>query len=108
MEKYKTLIETSLSNAENNISNISQEIIDLDGMSGTKTRHFYNNLLNTDDARYLEIGVWKGSSTCSAMYKNKANVICIFQNYPNLIFTCMMEIIRMKVIITRFYIIMIV
>ena len=77
MEKYKTLIETSLSNAENNISNISQEIIDLDGMSGTKTRHFYNNLLNTDDARYLEIGVWKGSSTCSAMYKNKANVICI-------------------------------
>lgn len=77
MEKYKTLIESSLLNAENNISNISQEIIDLDGMSGTKTRHFYNNLLNTDDARYLEIGVWKGSSTCSAMYKNKANIICI-------------------------------
>jgi hypothetical protein len=46
-------------------------------MTGTKTRHFYNNLLNTPDARYLEIGTWKGSSVCSAMYGNKANVLCI-------------------------------
>ena len=49
----------------------------MDGMSGTNTRHFYNNLLNIDDARYLEIGTWKGSSVCSAMCGNKANVICI-------------------------------
>jgi hypothetical protein len=49
----------------------------MEGMSGTKTRHFYNNLLNTEDARYLEIGTWKGSSVCSAMCGNKANVICI-------------------------------
>jgi hypothetical protein len=70
-------IKISFCNAENNISKITDDIINMEGMSGTKTRHFYNNLLNTEDARYLEIGVWKGSSTCSAMYKNKANVICI-------------------------------
>jgi hypothetical protein len=46
-------------------------------MSGTKTRHFYNNLLEISDARYLEIGTWKGSSVCSAMCGNKAKVICI-------------------------------
>ncbi len=46
-------------------------------MSGTKTRHFYNNLLNTENARYLEIGTWKGSSVCSAMCENKATVVCI-------------------------------
>ena len=46
-------------------------------MSGIKTRHFYNNLLNTEDARYLEIGTWKGSSVCSAMCNNKAKVVCI-------------------------------
>jgi hypothetical protein len=46
-------------------------------MSGKLTRHFYNNLLNTEDARYLEIGTWKGSSVCSAMCGNKAKVICI-------------------------------
>lgn len=77
MEFYKTHIETSFENAENNISKITSDILNLDGMSGTKTRHFYNNLLNTEDARYLEIGTWKGSSVCSAMCGNKAKVICI-------------------------------
>lgn len=80
IEKYKNLIELSLNNANNNISKINDDIINLDGMSGLKTRHFYNNLLNIDDARYLEIGVWKGSSVCSAMYNNNANIICI-DNY---------------------------
>jgi len=49
----------------------------MEGMSGTKTRHFYNNLLNTENARYLEIGTWKGSSVCAAMCNNKAKVVCI-------------------------------
>ena len=77
MEIYKTLIDTAFQNAENNISKITSDIISMEGMTGTKTRHFYNNLLNTKDARYLEIGTWKGSSVCSAMCNNKANVICI-------------------------------
>lgn len=77
METYKDLIDKAFQNAENHISKITNDIITMDGMSGTKTRHFYNNLLNTDDARYLEIGTWKGSSVCSAMCKNKAKVICI-------------------------------
>jgi hypothetical protein len=77
MEKYKNLIETAFQNAENNISKITDDIINMQGMTGTKTRHFYNNLLNTDDARYLEIGTWKGSSVCSAMCNNKAKVVCI-------------------------------
>jgi hypothetical protein len=76
-EKYKTLIETAFKNAENGISKITDEIIQMDGMSGTYTRHFYNNLLSTEDARYLEIGTWKGSSVCSAMCNNKATVVCI-------------------------------
>ena len=77
METYKSLIEISFYNAENNISKITDDIINMAGMSGTKTRHFYNNLLNIEDARYLEIGTWKGSSVCSAMFENKATVVCI-------------------------------
>jgi len=77
VETYKTLIETAFQNAENNISKITNDIINMEGMSGIKTRHFYNNLLNTEDARYLEIGTWKGSSVCSAMCGNKAKVTCI-------------------------------
>jgi len=77
METYKVLIDTAFQNAENNISKITDDIINMDGMTGTKTRHFYNNLLNTEDARYLEIGTWKGSSVCSAMCNNEAKIVCI-------------------------------
>lgn len=77
MELYKNIIIKALDNAENNISKITNHIIAMEGMTGTKTRHFYNNLLNFNDARYLEIGTWKGSSVCSAMCKNSATVLCI-------------------------------
>jgi len=77
MEKYKILIETAFENAENHISKITDDIIHMEGMTGTKTRHFYNNLLNMEDVRYLEIGSWKGSSICSAIYGNKTKSICI-------------------------------
>lgn len=59
MERYKQIIENAFENAEKNISKINDEILHIDGMSGKKTRHFYNNLLNIEDARYLEIGTWK-------------------------------------------------
>ena len=77
MEFYINHVETAFKNAENNVSKIDEEIIKIQGMTGLKTRHFYNNLLNIDDARYLEIGTWKGSSVCSAMCGNKSKVICI-------------------------------
>lgn len=75
--ELKQHVETSFENAEKGKSKITNEILNMEGMSGKKTRHFYNNLLNKDDARYLEIGTWKGSSVCSAMCGNKAKVICI-------------------------------
>jgi hypothetical protein len=74
---YRTLIQNAVQNAELGISKITTDIIKLDGMTGTKTRHFYNNMLTLEDTRYLEIGTWKGSSVCSAMCGNKAKVVCI-------------------------------
>ena len=70
-------IEKSFENAENGLSKITNEILHMDGMTGKKTRHFYNNLMNRKDTRYLEIGTWKGSSICSAMCGNNAKIICI-------------------------------
>ena len=52
-------------------SNLTPEVLALDGISGQKTRHFYNNLCNYTDVRYLEIGVWKGAGICSAMSGNR-------------------------------------
>jgi len=77
VEFYKNIIDVSFYNAENYSSKIDDYIIEMDGMTGTKTRHFYNNLLNFSDARYLEVGTWKGSSVCSAMCSNQAKVVCI-------------------------------
>lgn len=77
LKTYKRLVKTAFENAERGFSRITEDIIRMEGLSGTKTRHFYNNLLNTPDARYLEIGTWKGSSVCSAMCANRAKVVCI-------------------------------
>ena len=73
----KEHVENAFENAEKGKSMVRDEILFMDGMSGKKTRHFYNNLLDMEDARYLEIGTWKGSSVCSAMCGNKAKVVCI-------------------------------
>jgi len=56
-------------------SKITKDILSMEGMTGKKTRHFYNNICNINDARYLEIGTWKGSSICSAMCGNE--MICL-------------------------------
>lgn len=77
IEELKQHIIISFQNAEEEKSKITDDIIGLEGMTGTLTRHFYNNLLNMPDARYLEIGTWKGSSVCSAMCGNTAKVVCI-------------------------------
>lgn len=75
---YISIVELALKNAEQNVSKLTEDgTLSIKGMSGRKTRHFYNNLLNFEDARYLEIGTYIGSSVCSAMCGNKATVVCI-------------------------------
>jgi Methyltransferase domain len=73
----KQQVENAFEKAEKGESKLVDRILRMEGMTGKKTRHFYNNLLDMEDARYLEIGTWKGSSVCSAMYRNKATVVCI-------------------------------
>lgn len=70
-------IKKSLEKANSCQSKITKEILDLNGMTGKKTRHFYNNICSMDDARYLEIGTWKGSSVCAAMCGNQMSCVCI-------------------------------
>ncbi len=55
-------------------SKLSEEVFALEGMSGYKTRVFYNELCSLEfegrPTQYLEVGAWKGSTLCSALYKN--------------------------------------
>ena len=41
MEPYINHVKNSFMNAEQGISKVNQEILDIDGMSGQKTRHLY-------------------------------------------------------------------
>jgi hypothetical protein len=75
--EFKQAIDLAFDCALMEESSITEEIMEMKGMSGRQTRHFYNALLKMDDARYLEIGTWMGSSVCSAMCGNKATVVCI-------------------------------
>ena len=50
----------------------------MEGASGKKYRYFINNLVESiDDARYLEVGTWAGSTACSALYGNTVKTICV-------------------------------
>jgi hypothetical protein len=69
-------IDSCFDKADANFSRLPDEILNMDGMSGVKTRHLYNNLLCYPDVRYLEIGVWAGSSTLSALFGND-HVQCV-------------------------------
>lgn len=77
MSKLVKHIKESLKKTDLCRSNITVDILKMEGMSGKKTRHFYNNICSMEDARYLEIGTWKGSSICAAMCGNQMRCVCI-------------------------------
>jgi hypothetical protein len=77
LDFLKNHIEKCINNAFSNKSKLDYNILNIDGLSGYKTRHFYNNVCNLDNINYVEIGTWKGSSIISALYKNKVKATCI-------------------------------
>lgn len=74
---FRKHIIHSFNNATNNISKITPEIISISNMIGVKKLHFFNNLLEMDGSRYLQLGGWKGVMICSAMYNNTSYITCI-------------------------------
>ncbi len=57
---------------------ITQEILEIGGMSGRKYRYFINNLIESmENPAYLEIGVWAGSTLCSAIFGNRVTATAI-------------------------------
>lgn len=68
-------VESSIDNAEKHISKLPKQVIELEGMSSPKVRHFLNNICSRDGTRYLEVGVWKGSTFISALYGNESSIV---------------------------------
>ena len=66
-------VQQSILWAENHNSKLSPEILNIEGQSSYKIRHFLNNLMEFPDINYLEIGLLKGSTFISSLYKNYVN-----------------------------------
>ena len=58
----------SINDAEDNTSNFTGHGIE--GFSSDRVRHFLNNLCSYEDTKYLEVGVYKGSTFCAAIQNN--------------------------------------
>ena len=71
-------VRTAFERAMVNDGKIADAVLDLPGMSGRKYRRFINNLIELVSApRYLEIGVWQGSTFCSAIFENEVTATAI-------------------------------
>ena len=77
MDYFKLLVNNALIRADNNMSKLNDELLNAYGMSGKKTRHFYNNLLSYENIKLLEIGAYTGISTSSIMYNNEGKIVVI-------------------------------
>lgn len=70
-ETLITHIEDSLHKVESGITKLPQQVFDMVGMTGRKTRMFLNHLCDVSEPiNYMEIGVWKGSSAAASVYGN--------------------------------------
>jgi predicted O-methyltransferase YrrM len=71
-------VRHALAAASMGLSDMDPTVLDIRGMSGRKYRMFINNLIRgMDDARYLEVGTWAGSTLCSAISGNSVRAIAI-------------------------------
>jgi hypothetical protein len=83
LQDHKFLIDhikACIQKAEDGHSKLDNNILNLEGMSGNKFRHFINNLCSLPGASYLEVGCWKGSTFVSALKGNESilkNVLAI-------------------------------
>lgn len=64
--------------SDNRVGNL---ILTMPGMSGIMTRHFLNNLCSYPGIVYTEVGVWTGSTFCSAVYKNPMKLAWGIDNF---------------------------
>ncbi len=70
-------IARAIAGAETARSRLNTDALEVNGMCGVTTRHFYNNICNFEGCRYLEIGSFEGASTVAVIYGNKVDAVCI-------------------------------
>ena len=77
-------IDDSIEWGNHEVSKLNQDVIDIHGITSNKVRCFLNNICSIGGT-YLEVGVFRGATFCSAIYQNDIHSIGI-DNFasPNL------------------------
>lgn len=70
-------IEKSLRFGKLEVSKLTQDVLDVRGLTSTKVRCFLNNICNKENTVYLEIGPHQGATFFSALYGNHLSAIAI-------------------------------
>ena len=65
----KTKIDSALTAAKHYESKLNDEILNIEGLTSHKVKHFLNNIV-TDNVYYVEVGTNRGATLCSACYGN--------------------------------------
>ena len=81
--KFVTAVNSAIENSMNNTSKCSDFTLDIEGLTSHKVKHFLNNLCESKDVRYLEVGTWHGATFCSALEGNNIQAICIDSWHTN-------------------------
>lgn len=74
-------ILASLNKAKDKESKLDSSVLSIMGMSSERNRHLLNNLMSVEDLSYLEVGCWRGSTACSALYKNNIKKSLLIDNF---------------------------
>ena len=80
VKKYVERIEAALEAANTGTTKLTEAEFALEGMSSRKNRILMNELIKDGD-RYLEIGVYKGSTFVAANYKNTPRLAVAIDNF---------------------------
>lgn len=75
MRSVGDLVDAAIDAAGRHLSRLPPAVLALNGMSSPKVRHLLNNLCRRPGTRYLEVGVWAGSTLISALSGNAETVV---------------------------------
>lgn len=67
----------SFNKSANKESNFKQTRYDIDGLSSHRVRHLLNYICSFKDTKYLEIGVYHGSTFCAAIQNNSIKAYAV-------------------------------
>lgn len=79
-KKYIQRVDAAIEAANTGTTKLADSVFTLEGMSSRKNRILLNELVKKGD-KYLEIGVWQGSTFVSALYKNEVEYAVAVDNF---------------------------